>query len=68
MADDVVHSKKRHHLVTSETATCHTHVHVCACVSVCVCACVHVCACAHVCVCVYVIKEKAPCLRFFLTP
>ena len=51
MVDDVTLSKKRCHVVTFETITCHTRVHVHACE----------CACVHVCAHVYVIKEKAPC-------
>ena len=45
MADDVARKKNQYHVVTSETATCHTRVHVRVCVS------------ARVCV----IKEEAPC-------
>ena len=51
IADDVARSKKRRHVATFETVTCHTHVHVCVCE----------CACVRVCAFVYVIKEKATC-------
>ena len=54
MVDDVARAQKAHHVVTYETATCHT---VSTCASACVCACVHVCACVRV----FVIKEKESC-------
>ena len=51
--------KKAHHMTTCETATCRT---------MCMCANARVCTCVHMCARVCIIKEKAPCKGFLLTP
>ena len=44
VATDVVRTKHRRHVMAYENASCHTRVHVCACVSERVCVCAHMCA------------------------
>ena len=63
---NMAQTKKHRHVATYETAMCQTRVFMCSCVSARVCTCVRVCA--RVFACVYVIKEKAPCYGFSLTP
>ena len=61
MAADVARTKWQLHVVVCENATCHTFVHVRACMSE------HVCECAHVCVQVCINNKIAPFLEFLLS-